>query len=492
MKVRQECPHVGIGVLVVCVLLAGGTSSRVKGAELLVGAATTSITPDRPVAVSGQFPTRIARTVENPCTATALAIEARDGDKIVDQAIIVSCDLVAIRGTIQDQLRRRLESKLDGFDLKKLFLNATHTHTAPVMLEGKYMIPKEGVMQPSEYVEFLLERLGDMVLKAWESRKPGGVSWALGHAVVGHNRRAVYADGSARMYGSTSTPSFRGLEGYEDHGAEMLFFWDADQKLTAVAINVACPSQEVESRSTVNADFWHDVRQELRKRYGEDLYVLAWPGACGDQSPHLMWRKAAEERMRKLRGLTRTQEIARRIVAAVDDVYPLAKSDIRTDVVMAHRVEDLQLPVRKVTEAELARMKARVDELSKKPKPSSADHRRMLWHQAVIDRHEKQDQNPFYGMELHVIRLGDVAIATNPFELYLDYGIQIKARSKAVQTFVIQLACASGIYVPTPKAVRGGGYSAEIQSNLVGPEGGQVLVGRTVELINAIWAADEK
>jgi hypothetical protein len=38
------------------------------------------------------------------------------------------------------------------------------------------------------------------------------------------------------------------------------------------------------------------------------------------------------------------------------------------------------------------------------------------------------------------------------------------------------------------KAATGGGYSAIIQSNLVGPEGGDVLVNRTVEIINAMWA----
>jgi len=463
-----------------------------EAAELLIGGATTSITPSKPVALSGQFHTRIARSVDNPVTATALALEARSAEKATEQAIMVSCDLVAIRGTIQEQLRERLRSKLPGFDVRKLLLSATHTHTAPVMLEGRYVIPKKGVMQPAEYVEFLLRRLSDVVVKAWESRKPGGVSWALGHAVVGHNRRAVYENGRAQMYGRTDTPSFRSIEGYEDHAVEMLFFWDKDNNPAAIAINLACPSQEVEGRSTINADFWHDVREQLQKRYSKDLCVLAWPGAAGDQSPHLLYRKRAEERMRRKRGLTRTQEIARRITRAVDEVFEIARSDSRTNVPFVHRVQNIRLPRRKVTEQELARAKARHEQLSKKSKRTSAEHMHMIRARDVIDRFEKQDGNPYYEMELHVIRLGDIAIAANPFELYLDYGTQIKARSRAMQTFVLQLTGGWGAYLPTEKAVRGGGYSAEVVSNLVGPKGGQVLVDRTVESINAMWTQGAK
>lgn len=40
-----------------------------------------------------------------------------------------------------------------------------------------------------------------------------------------------------------------------------------------------------------------------------------------------------------------------------------------------------------------------------------------------------------------------------------------------------------GTYLPTERAVRGGGYSAIPQSNRVGPQGGQVLVDRTVEVV---------
>ena len=482
MKAARRRGHAVIGGLLVLGLLAGGVAAEGQCAELHVGAATTSITPDEPVALSGQFGTRIARKVESPCTATALALEAREGDRVVDQAIMVSCDLVAIRGTIQDRLREKIQGKLDGFDLRKLFLSATHTHTGPVMLEGKYVIPAEGVMQPAEYVEFLLGRLADVVVEAWNRRKPGGVSWALGHAVVGHNRRAVYADGTSVMYGKTNKPEFRHIEGYEDHGVEMLFFFDRQGKPLAMAIDVACPSQEVEGRSAVNADFWHEVRCGLKERHSEDLCVLGLAGGAGDQSPHLMFRKAAEERMRRLRGLTRLEEIARRIVRAVDGVYDVVKGDVRTDVVLKHHVEDLQLPMRMVTEEEYARAKAAVESLSGDPRQK----RRMAWHQATVDRYENREDRRFHDAEVHVVRLGDVAVATNPFELFTDYAVRIKARSKAVQTLVIQLA-GSGTYLPSERAVRGGGYSAVVESSRVGPEGGQVLVDRTVEMIGDLW-----
>jgi len=466
-------------VLLSAALLPGG---GVGAAELLVGAASGSITPSEPVALSGQFHTRIARSVESPVTATALALETRRGDERLDAAVMVSCDLVAIREGIIEKLREHLKERLPDLDGRKVFLCATHTHTAPVMLEGKYEIPSDGVMQPGDYVEFLIGRLGEIIVKAWQGRQPGRVAWGLGHAVVGHNRRAVYANGSARMYGKTNVPAFRHIEGYEDHGVEMLFFFDRQGKPLAMAIDVACPSQEVEGRSAVNADFWHEVRCGLKERHSEDLCVLGLAGGAGDQSPHLMFRKAAEERMRRLRGLTRLEEIARRIVRAVDGVYDVVKGDVRTDVVLKHHVEDLQLPMRMVTEEEYARAKAAVESLSGDPRQK----RRMAWHQATVDRYENREDRRFHDAEVHVVRLGDVAVATNPFELFTDYAVRIKARSKAVQTLVIQLA-GSGTYLPSERAVRGGGYSAVVESSRVGPEGGQVLVDRTVEMIGDLW-----
>lgn len=460
--------------------------------SLLVGAASVDITPAGPVALQGQFNLRIARTIETPLTANAVTLEARAGEKSLDAAVMVSCDLISIPDVVLHSVREEIRKRLPELGADKIILNGTHTHTAPVMEAGRYELPKEGVMPVEAYRAFLVERLAEVIAKAWTSRGPGSVTWGLGHAMVAYNRRAVYVDGSAVMYGRTDVPTFRGLEGYEDHDVGTLFFWNKDGRLICIGVNVSCPSQVVESRATINADFWHPVREALRRQYGPEVCILGWTGAAGDQSPRPIHRKAAEERMMRLRGLEPTEELARRITRAVDEAYEAVKNDRHADGPLIHRVETVQLPMRLVTEAEYAEAKVAcrqvADEIAKDPKAADRLHRRMKWYEATVQRFESQkdNPNPTHETELHVLRIGDAVICTNPFELFTDYGVQIKARSKAVQTFVIQLA-GGGSYLPTERAVRGGGYSAVVHSNKVGPEGGQMLVDRTVEAISALF-----
>jgi hypothetical protein len=471
-------------ILALAALFPLAATSTALASELLAGVSSVSITPDRPVALQGQMNTRISRGIRSPVTATALALESREGDKPLDRAILVSCDLVGIDRAVLDRARALLKDRLPGFDVQKLVVNATHTHTAPVYEEGRYLIPREGVVQPADYAEFLADRIAEAAAKAWDARRPCRVGWGLGHAVVAQNRRAVYADGRAVMYGATNRPDFRGIEGPEDQGVEVLFVWDFGGELIATAVNVACPSQEVEGESTIDADFWHEVRVALRAKHGADLAVLGWTGAAGDQSPHLMYRKAAEERMRRLRELSRLEELSRRIVAAWEEAHEGARRERNAGVTLIHRVETVELPERLVTDEEAAGARREVEAHAPHPERRWT----VAWYRDVVARHDRQKAGKVepYRMELHAIRLGDVAIATNPFELYTQYGIQIKSRSLALQTFVLQLT-GPGTYLPTAEAVRGGGYSAVVASSVVGPEGGRVLVDRTVGLINALW-----
>lgn len=434
--------------------LAAAPQKKAAERPLYVGWASADITPQRPVALVGQLRKRISKSVLDPLTATVLALETRGPNGTSEQAIMISCDVLFIRKSIQERLRKLIGPKLPDFDVDKLFMNATHTHTAPGFIDGAFkglydVSQDEGIMKASEYASFFLERVAEAVVEAWRARQPGGMSWALGHAVVGLNRRAHYFDGSSVMYGPTQRDSFSHIEGYEDHGVEMLFFWGADRKPTGIVINLACPSQETEGLSVISADFWHDTRKEIRNRFTNNLHILAQCSAAGDISPHRMFRKRAEDTMRERRGLSWRQEIARRIANAVEDGLACAEREIQTSIDFKHVVARIDLPLYD---------------------PSSLPF---------------YETDPVQPVEFHMIRLGDVALATNPFELYLDYGVRIKSRSCATLTFLVQLSCQHSGYLPTEKAIRGGGYSAD--KFVVGPQGGQVLVDETVRRINALW-----
>ena len=500
LALRRVAPSLGCVAAAVWSLTLAAAPTPARAAELWIGAATADITPDRPVPLTGGTSVRIGREILSRSTANVLALESRDGQQTLDQAILVACDLCVIRPGIQDGFREHLAGRLPGFDLDKLFLAATHTHAAPVLLQDRYDVKDyDDAMQPKEYVPWLYEQMAQAVVTAWESRAAGAVAWGLGHAVAGHNRRVVYSDGTAKMHGKTGDPEFRGIEGYEDHAVHILCFYDSEKRLKAAALTLATTAQSM-GGSKVSADFWHDVRQSIRERHGEDVCVLGFCAPAGDQTPRPQVRRKSEQRMHELRGLTYGQEIGRRIANTFDDVAGVIAKDIRTDVPLVHRVEQIGLPTRIVTDAEYAVAKKVCEAIDAKKTRTKSEYWIRNFYGHVAERYLAQQQGEWktFEMELHVLRLGDVAIATNPFELFLDYGVQIEARSPAVQTFLIQLATSPrnhGYYVPTPRAMAGGAlddkpftnYSATVMSNIVGPEGGQVLVDRTVEAIQELW-----
>ncbi|MFN9916036.1 MAG: hypothetical protein ACK53L_25830, partial [Pirellulaceae bacterium] len=126
------------------------------------------------------------------------------------QAVMVSLDLISVSPQLVEAVRAKLKKALPDFQADKLVLNATHTHTAPDV-DNAYPVP-EGVMTSAEYVDVLTELVAGAVVRAWQTRRPAGVSWGLGHAVIGYNRRAIFADGTSIMYAPLTRPDFLGFE----------------------------------------------------------------------------------------------------------------------------------------------------------------------------------------------------------------------------------------------------------------------------------------
>ena len=488
--------------------------------NLLVGFAEISLTPDQRVGLSGQFAPRISESVETPVTATAMAVTANG-----DQFVICSCDLVGVSSALQEEVRRQLRKTVADLDAGKVILCATHTHTSLLYHRESVIsslavlrryLPEpppdaaqsmpDDVMTPRAAFDFLVEKLTTVVRDAWQNRRPAQVGFGFGRAAVGLCRRVVFSDGSAAMWGDTNQATFEHLEGGNDSGIELMYIFDDQQHPIGVVANIACPAQCVQHRRFVSSDYWGEVKRRLRKQLGDSLFVVGLCSAAGDQCPVDMvrWvepespvndpnivrtnpiRRRADPSMFDLAGKRKAgQRIASEILAVLDE----AAASICDDPTLKHQVTTLQLPIRRVTPAEYNEARLALERYMNEPNRSGDfyDNARMHVHAGTIARYEYQHDHDLHPVETHIIRFGDIVIATNPFELFLDYGNQIKARSHAAQTFIVQLACGSDGYLPTRKAEHGGHYSAYISSGITGHAGGDLLVRHTVSAINALW-----
>ncbi|MBE6930883.1 MAG: hypothetical protein E7463_11430 [Ruminococcaceae bacterium] len=504
--------------------------------NIKIGWASRDITTDKPVNLAGQFHMRPSRGVMDPTMVTALVVD--DGK---DCVIFLSFDLGGLRYGILDGVRGYVSERMPEIPVMKILSSATHTHTGgdpsieqPTegpggIVWGSSMREKMGVASSDEYRSLVIAQAGEAVIEAWQSRTNGGIAYGYGYAVAAHSRRVVYfddislrpgavknsthgVDGHARMYGNTNDDNFSHYEAGSDHFVNLLFTFDADDRLTGAIVNVPCPSQNSEQEYYMSADYWHDVRLAIRAKYG-NIFILPQCAAAGDLSPRILHYKDAQARRFRLKygeidtvanakhEIAARRDIAERIAAAFDEVYSWAGKEIFHELPVAHSVSTVNLSRRLITDEEYKEAVSSLAALEAQPWYNTGDKDADLRsnnvleagrgrQRGIIRRYEQQKTEPKLPMELHVLRIGDVAFCSNRFELYMDYQHRIQARSPFTQTFIIQLSgqpgLDSGSYLCTQRGFEGRGYSASMYCNLVGPEGGQELVEETVRILKEL------
>lgn len=492
-----------------------------KKNPIKIGWSEVSITPEKKICLAGQFYQRVSQYVETPIVAVAMAIESGG-----EQMVLCSVDLESIDPGLTKAVKKKIGEERSGLDPEKIIIAATHSHTSFVY-EGEHDpglnaladflgsgedAPEEtplgdDVMTPAESTAFLCDRIAKAVSGAWANRAPAYYTNEFGRAAVGLCRRVCYRDGSARMWGDCAREDFFALEGGNDSGMELLFTYDENRKLSGVVINLACPAQVLEQRYFISSDFWGKVRILLRRELGEDLKILGICAPAGDQCPRDLIRwvepetpiedpnvirdhppvRKADPSMYDIKGTwTIGRRIATEVLAILGEV-----TGLRSEDVFCHKTLYMPLPLRRVTEEENAVARRKLREFAETHagcEISFEDNAAMHVYAGIAVRYDRQQRESVVPSEVHIARLGDIAIATSPFELFLDFANIIRARSAAQQTFLVQLACDSKGYLPTEKAEKGGHYSAYVSSGHVGHEGGEQLTEETLREIREMFS----
>jgi len=272
----------------------------------------------------------------------------------------------------------------------------------------------------------------DRVSRWWPSvaNRVQRLSWALGSAVSDSIDAPLLRrhDGDVWQHGHTN---FSNVEGAEDHSVKFLFLWEPEAKLSGVVINLAARRR----------------KRGLYEISADSGMMFVRNFAAGTERRSSCCRNA-----RRRATSRRTRFTEKR----------LSNSWIERGCRGARRLP-AALPTLSMTPCRSRRHTSRTNW-------SSA-------HGVVADIPEQQPPvEPFYEPTRSAHRVSSAPPGRRrdehqSFELYLDYGTRIEARSPAV----MRCWCNSpGLPALSPtRRNPGRGYSAD--KFLVGPEGGQVL-----------------
>ena len=496
--------------------------------KILIGVASGKITPNGKIALCGQFHTRISTHVESDIYANCVAFDSGE-----NQLIICSLDLEGIGISTYRRIGELVEAQCPEIDADAMILCCTHIHTGPFgggvggdheeypgLHAALHFLPEgytfrdyeweargEGVLDTDEAVEQVAQAAAKVIVEAWEKRAPGFFGPAFGRAVLAHQRRVVYNDGTAAMYGNTWTSTFDRMEGGTDTGVELLYLFNAEEKPIGVLANIPCPSQVVEMACYVSSDYWGKARDILQEKLGEDFVTISMCAPAGDlsvrdqvrldraavgQAPGAKNRPRREDAqiMSDIRG---AKELGRRVANVVLEKLEEGLANKKNSGFLETRIVHLDLPVRKVTPTEYKEakrsFKTALEELGTTeltPWTIAAVHVQG----GTMHRYQIQERSHIFPTDIVISRLDDMAFATSPFELFLDFGNRIRARSWAAQTFLAQLSNDEAGYLPSALAEKGGHYSAYVSSGIVGHEGGDILVEKTVSVINELFSEE--
>ena len=141
---------------------------------------------------------------------------------------------------------------------------------------------------------------------------------------------------------------------------------------------------------------------------------------------------------------------------------------------------ELKLKVRK-PDAELRKY---FKEVLAKPDDAPKHHR---YEKIYAERVQALDDGPDeIDVPLQVVRIGDLAIAAIPFEVFTETGLEIKDKSPFADAFTIELANSSHGYLPTPRQHELGGYETWMGTNRVEKDASEKITRAILELMQEL------
>ena len=425
---------------------------------LQAGAAQLDITPLIGTTMPTLFNPRTSTSIHDPLHSKALVLKSGDvaiAMACLDQLCIPAADVQAAREIVEERC---------GIPGDHILISATHTHTTAGP-GGDFGVD----LKPPEYHEWLSHRVADSITMAYHRLQPA----KLGHGVGSlpqhvHNRRYYMRDGSAATNPGRQNPEVVKPAGPTDPDITLLVVLDEQSNPIAAVGNYALHYVGGTAGPEFSADYYGAVSRVLNQIRGAEFPVL-WTNGCSGDINNIDVFSPPEKRQ----PYEQIERVAREAAEEASRVWD--GLGFASEATLDARVSRFTVPLRRPTDAELAR----ASELY--AQEDAVMSRDWVLAKEMVQTSQMPSPEP---TEVQALRIGDLAVAALPGEIFCQFGLDLKQRSPFGTTMPIGLANGYIGYIPTPDAFGEGGYETWIaRSSRCAPEVGPLLVEKAVGLL---------
>ena len=431
---------------------------------LKVGRAEVDITPPSGTRMAGFFHDRHTEVVHDPLFARAMVVD--NGEHPL---AFVTCDLVSVSLDTVHRARDRIGAATD-LSPAQVMISATHTHTGP----GTTRI--FGRPPTAEYVERLPDDIARVAIEAWEQRGEAqfGLGWGFEGRLSFNRRFMMRSTKGVRMHPPDGSTDILYQEGKVDPEVGVLSARTPGGEPLGCLLNFACHVNVV-GGNEVSADYPGYFAAAMKQRQGDSHVGLFANGCCAN-----LCQVDVYDPDRRDRGQEWARQMGQRLA---DDVVKIEEEmEFRGDIELDSRLVEIELPRRRIPDdlVQWAR-----DVLGDREGHDLID---VIYAEMTLELVERKRTEPMVTAPIQAYRLGDVGMVMLPGEIFVEFGLDLKLRSPAARTFVVELANGVVGYVPTKEAFEGGGYEQRTAtSSQLSPVAGEMMVETGLALLDAMF-----
>jgi len=453
------------------------------------GAATSNITPaigaDPTVRTSKPQPTHVHDELHARC------LVFDDGEA---KLAIVVCDLRHISAEVVAGAKQIIQ-RTTGIPPHCVLISATHTHTST----GAKLEEKEG--EPYyDYRAFLTRRIAEGVLRAVNQLEPARIGWGTAEEPTQvFNRRWFLLAKRGPIYGAhdnieqvDTNPGYSGLlrpAGPVDPQITFVSVQSTSGKPISLLASYGLHYVGGIPANTISADYFAVFADRVGELLGAErrqdppFVGLMANGTSGDVNNLERYSdeelaKRGPQPTKRYQSYEKMREVADLCAQKVLQAHKTLKWHDHVKLASVQRT--LTFDRRRPTKEEVEWAEA---VKAKKIKPMSTS--RYSTYSTVL-AYNSPDMPPTIDVVVQTHRIGDLAVAAMPFEVFAEIGLELKQRSPMRPLMNISIANGSHGYLPTPDQHRLGGYETWIGVNHVQLDASVKLVNALVEMLGEL------